>query len=122
MGTCAHSGNSAGDKEFDSNVFHFLILIKACLILFTHTFTWFFCPLPWLVMSGKVKAPFGPKSCEVHPTNSQSVSSPIMGIEYINGLPPIHYGPFRPKVGIMVHLVMTGLLIYPFSFKELTHI
>ena len=95
------------DRKFDSNVFHFLILIKTCLILFTHTFTWFFCPLPWLVVSGKVKALFRPKSSEVHPTNSQSVPSPIMDIEYIYGLPPIHYGPFRPKVGIMAHLVVT---------------
>ena len=44
MGAYAHSGDSAGDREFDSNVFHFLILIKTCLILFAHTFTWFFCP------------------------------------------------------------------------------
>ena len=44
MGTCAHNGNSTGDREFDSNVFHFLILIKAYLTLFAHTFTWFFYP------------------------------------------------------------------------------
>ena len=36
-----------------------------------------------------------------------------MGFEYINGLPPIHYNPFKPKV--------YDLLIYPFSFKKLTH-
>ena len=72
-------------------------------------------------MSGKVEAPFEPKSFEIHPTNSQSVPSLIMGFEYINGLPPVHYGPFRPKVGIMAHLVVSDLLIYPFSFKELTH-
>jgi len=47
--------------------------------------------------------------------------SPIMGFKYINGLPPIHYGPFRTKVGIIAHLVVSDLLIYPFSFKELTH-
>ena len=35
-GACAHSGDVAGDREFDSNVFHFLILIKAYLILFEH--------------------------------------------------------------------------------------
>ena len=43
-GACAHSGDFAGDREFNSNVFRFLILIKACLVLFAHTFTWFFCP------------------------------------------------------------------------------
>ena len=48
--------------------------------------------------------------------------SPIMGFEYINSLPPIHYGSFRPKVGIMAQIVMSDLLIYPFSFKELIHI
>ena len=72
-------------------------------------------------MSGKVEAPFEPKSSEIYPTNSQSVLSLIMGFEYINGLPPVHYGPFRPKFGIMAHLVVSDLLIYPFSFKELTH-
>ena len=45
----------------------------------------------------------------------------MMGFEYINGLPPIHYGPFIPKVGIMVHLAVSDLLIYSFSFKEPTH-
>ena len=90
--TCAHSGDFARDRVFDFTMFHFLILIKTCLILFAKIFTWLFCPLPWLVMSGKVKAPFEPKSSEVHPTKSQSVPSPIMGFEYINGLPPIHYG------------------------------
>ena len=72
-------------------------------------------------MSGKVDAPFRSKSSEVHTTNSQSTLSSIMGFEYINGLSPIHYGPFRPKVGIMAYLVVSDLLIYPFSFKELTH-
>ena len=68
-----------------------------------------------------MKAPFGPKSSEVQPANSQSALLSIMGFEYINGLSPIHYGPFRPKVGIMAHLVVSDLLIYPFRFKELTH-
>ena len=72
-------------------------------------------------MSEKVKAPFGPKFSEVYPTNSQSVPSPIMGFECINDLPPIHYGPFRPKVGIMAHLVVNDVLIYPYSFKKLTY-
>ena len=85
----------------------------------THTHTLplgSFVPLQWLVMSGKGEAPFKPKSFEVHPTNSQSVPLPMMGFEYINGLPPIHYGPFIPKVGIMVHLAVSDLLIYPFMF------
>ena len=43
-GCCTHSGDSVGDREFDFNVFHFLILIKTCLILFAYTFTWSFCP------------------------------------------------------------------------------
>ena len=102
-------------------MFHFLILIKACSIFVCTHFTWFFCPFAWLVMSGKVDALFGSKSSEVHPTNSQSMLSPIMDFEYINNLSPIHYSPFRPKVGIMAHLVVSDLLIYPFSFKELTH-
>ena len=70
---------------------------------------------------GRWKASFGLKSFEVHPTNSQSVSLPIMGFKYIKGLPPIHKGPLRPSVGIMTHLVMGDLLIYPFSLKEPTH-
>ena len=65
--------------------------------------------------------PFGPKSFEVHPTNSQPVPLPIMGFEYVNCLPPIHKGPLRPSVGIMVQLVMSDLLIYPFCFREPTH-
>ena len=66
-------------------------------------------------------APFGPKSFRVHPTNSQSMPLPMMGFKYVNSLPPIHYGPFWPNVGIMVHLDANDLLIYPFSFKELTY-
>ena len=107
-------------------------LIPMCLILnlhkglfniffFTH-FTWFFLSLsPWLVMSRKVEAPFGPKSSGIHPTNSQFVPLPIMGFGYINSLPPINYSLFRPKVGIMAHLVVSDLLIYPFSYREPTH-
>jgi len=56
-------------------------------------------------------AQFGPKSSRVHPTNSQSLPLPIMGFEYVNGLPPIHYGPFRLMVGIMAHLIVSDLLI-----------
>ena len=66
-------------------------------------------------------ASFGPKSFGVHSTNSQCVSLPMMGFEYLNGLPPIHKGPLRPSVRIMAHLVVSGLLICPFNFKEPTH-
>ena len=64
---------------------------------------------------------FKPKSFEVHPTNSQSMPLPMMSFEYINSLSSIHKGPFRPLVGIMAHLVMSDLLIYPFSSREPTH-
>ena len=46
---------------------------------------------PWLEMSGKVEVPFGSKLFEVHPTNSQCVSLPMMSFEYINGLPTNPY-------------------------------
>jgi len=69
---------------------------------------------------GRWKAPFEPKSFEVHPTNSQSALLPIMGFEYVKGLPPIYKGPLRPSVGIMAHLVMNDLLIYHFRFIEPT--
>jgi len=65
--------------------------------------------------------PFRPKSFGVHPTNSQSMPLPMMGFEYVNCLPPIHNVPFRPKVGIMAHLVVSDPLIYPFSSKEPTY-
>ena len=63
--------------------------------------------------------PFEPNSFGVHPTNLQSVLLPMKGFEYVNGLPLIHYSPFRPKVGIMAHLVVSDLLIYHFSFGSL---
>ena len=66
-------------------------------------------------------APFRPKSFEVHPVNSQCVSLRMMGFEYVNGLPPIHKFSLRPSVGIMAHLVVSDLLIYPFSFREPSH-
>ena len=43
----------------------------------------------------------------------------MMGFEYVNGLPPIHKGPLRPSVGIMAHLIVSDLLIYPFGYKKL---
>ena len=46
------------------------------------------------------------------------MTSPIIGFEYVKGLPPIRKGPLRPSVGIMAHLVVSDLLIYPFSLRE----
>ena len=118
---CAHSGDPIGERDFDSNVFYFLILIKACSIFVCTHFTWFFCSFTSVGNKWEDKYdPFGPKSFEVHPTNSQCVPLPMMGFEYINGLPPIHKGPFRPSVEIMAHLVISDLLIYPFSSREPT--
>ena len=119
---CANSVNFIGDREFDSNVSYFLILIKTCSILVCTHFTWFFCP--FVSFGDKWEdeyTPFRPKYFEVYFTNSQCVPLPMMGFEYVNNLPPIHKCPFRPSVGIMAHLVVSGLLIHPFSFKELTH-
>ena len=44
---------------------------------------------------------------------------PMMGFEYVNGLTLIHKSPLRPSIGIMADLVVSDLLIYPFSFIEL---
>ena len=99
--TLHRGSDSARDREFDSNVFLFLILIKACLILFAHTFNWFFCPFAIVDDDWTVGALFRSRLSEVHPTNSCSVPLPMMGFEYIIDLPPIYYGPFRTKVGIM---------------------
>ena len=41
-----------------------------------------------------------------------------IGYEYDNDLPPIHKGPLRPSDGIMAHLVVRDLLIYPFSLRK----
>ena len=121
-GRCAHSGDSVGDRKFDSNVSYFLILINDCSILVCTHFAWFFCPFILVSDEWEDKyAPFEPKSFKIHPTNSQCVPLPMMGFEYINGLPPIHKGPLKPLVQIMAHLVVSDLLIYPFSSKEPTH-
>ena len=117
-----HNGNSTGDRKFDSNMSYFLILIKICSILVYIHFVWFFCPFTSVGDEWEDECtPFGPKSFEVHPTHSQCVLLPMMGFEYINGLPPIHEGPLRPLVGIMAHLVVNGLLINSFSSKGTTH-
>ena len=39
----AHCGDSTRDREFDSNVSYFFILIKVCSIFVYTNFTWFFC-------------------------------------------------------------------------------
>ena len=44
----------------------------------------------------------------------------MMGFGYVNGFPP-NKGPLWPFVGIMAHLVVSDLLIYPFSLRELTY-
>ena len=103
-------------------VSYVIILIKAYSILVcTHIhLVLLSLYLSWWWME-RWKAPFGLKSFEVHPTNSQCMPSPMMGFECVNSLPLIHKGPLRPSVGIMGHLVVSDLLIYPFSFKEPTH-
>ena len=119
---CTHSCDSTREREFDSNVSYFLILIKACSILVCTHFTRFFRPFTLIGDKWEDKyAPFEPKSFEVHPTNSQCVPFPMMGFEYVNGLPLIHKGPLWPSAGIVAHLVVSGLLIRPFSVKDLTH-
>ena len=90
--------------------------------MFTHTSLGSF--VPFTLVGDKWEneyAPFKPKSFEVHPTNLQSMPLPMMGFKYVNGLPPIHKGPFRPLVGIMAHLVVSDLLICPFSSREPTY-
>ena len=90
--------------------------------LFAHTFTWLFCPFALVGDEWENEyALIGPKSFEVHTTNSQTVPLPMMGFEYANGLPLIHNGPFRLKVGIIAHLIVSDLLIYPFNSREPTH-
>ena len=113
---CVHSGHSTRDCEFNSYVSYVLTLIYGYSILVAHTNHLVLLSLYlgwWWV--GRWKAPFGHKSFEVHPINSQCVSLPMMGFEYVKGLPPIHKRPLRPSVGIMAHLVVSDLLIYPFS-------
>ena len=85
-------------------------MIKACSIFVCTHFTWFFCPFTLVDdMWEDEYTPFGPKSSGVHPTNSQSMPLPMSGFEYVNGLLPIYYNPFRPKVGIIAHLVVSDL-------------
>ena len=89
---CAHSGDSTRDRQLDSNVSYFLILIY----LFAHTSLGSFFPFASVGDEWEDEyTPFGPNSFGVHPTNLQFVSLPMMGFEYFNGLPPIHSGPFR---------------------------
>ena len=87
----SHNDDFVRDREFDSNMSYFLILVKVCPIVVCTHFTWFFCPFTLVGDEWEDKyAPFGPKSFEVHPINSKCVQLPMMGFEYINGLPPIH--------------------------------
>ena len=82
MKHCAHNGDSTRDREFDSNVSYFLILIKACSILVCTHFTWFFYPFTSIGDEWEDEYTlFGPKSFEVHLTNSQRVPLPMMGFE-----------------------------------------
>ena len=68
---CAHSGDSIRDREFDSNVSYFLILIKACSILVACISLGSFVPFTPVGEEWKDEyAPFGPNSFNVHPTNS----------------------------------------------------
>ena len=48
--------------------------------------------LPWLEVSEKSEAPFGPGLFELHPNNSYCVSLSIMGFEYINVFNTNPYG------------------------------
>ena len=67
-----------GIEKFDSNVFHLLIFDEGFFnIVLLILLLGFFVPLPWLVISGKVEAPFRPRLSEVHPTNSQSMPLPM---------------------------------------------
>ena len=116
---CVHNGDYTRDCEFNYYLSYVLTLIEAYSILVYTHITWFYCPfyLSWGWV-GRWKAPFEPKSFKIHPTNSQCVPLPMMGFEYIDSLPLIHKGPLRPSIGIMVHLVVSDLLIYSFSFKD----
>ena len=104
-------------------MFCYLTLIKTISILVcTHiTFSLLSFNLNWWWV-GRWKAPFEPKSSEVHPTNSQSVPSLIMGFEYIKRFTtnPL-WGPLKPLVRIIAHIVVSDLLINPFSLREPTH-
>ena len=74
--------------------------------MFTHTSLGSFVPFTSVSDEWEDEyAPFRPKSFEVHPMSTLSMPLPMMGFEYINGLSPIHKGPIRPLVGIMVHLL-----------------
>jgi len=107
----AHSGDSNGDREFDSNVPYLLILIKTCSILvFTH-FTWFFYPFYpgwWWVGSWvcSIRAKVFRNSS--HWLTIFAIAYDGLWVHY--DLPPIHKGPFRPLVGIMAHLLVSDLL------------
>ena len=85
-----------GIEKFDSNVFHFLILTNSFLMLFCTHFYLVLLSLfhgSWRVRKWKLH--LGQRLSEVYLANSQFV--PIMGFEYIKGLPTnpyrVHLGP-----------------------------
>jgi len=68
---CAHSGDSIGDREFDSDVSYFLILINTCSIFVcTHTSLGSFIPFTRLVMSGKMSVFHSGQSLSIPPTHN----------------------------------------------------
>ena len=99
VGTYTQSGNSFGDREVWLQCVSFSNPNKGFFNMILNTLSLgSFVPLPWLVMSGKVKAPFRPRLSEVHLSNSQSVPLSMMGFEYINGLPLIYYVHLVPRL------------------------
>ena len=111
-----------GIEKFDSNVFHFLISIKAFIIWFSTHSHLFFVPFLGLEVNGKVKAPFKAKTFRSSP-HQLTICTSAYDELWVH-LKLVHqsiWGPLRPKVGIIAHLIVSDLLIYPFSFKELTH-
>ena len=113
---CVHNGDSIGDDEFNSYVSCFLTLRKKNSILVL------FCPITlvgdeW--EDGRLH--LGPNfSMFISPTHNRChrLLWALCTLKvYYNPL----WGPLRPLVGIIAHLVVSDLLIYPFSLREPTH-
>ena len=67
---CVHSGDSTSNRELDSNVSYFLILIRASLILVCTHFTWLFFPFTSVSDEWDDEyTSFRPKSFNVYSTN-----------------------------------------------------
>ena len=101
---CTHNGDSIEDREFNSNVSYFLILIKPCSILVCTHFLVVLLSLylSWWWVGRWVRS----IQAEIFQSSSHQLTSYAIaydGFEYINGLPLIHNSPLRPKVGIMAH-------------------